>query len=51
MFKYRPPLLGGADATVIVVAEPIGIIKFATFDRRHFGLARPGHTAGSTTRS
>lgn len=37
--------LGGTDASLIAVAERLGITRIATLDRRHFGVVRPNHTA------
>jgi hypothetical protein len=34
---------GTADASVIAVAERLGVIEIATIDRRHFTVVRPRH--------
>lgn len=34
--------LGGTDASVIAIAERLGVTKVATLDRRHFGPIRIG---------
>jgi predicted nucleic acid-binding protein len=33
--------LGGTDASVIAIAERLGVTKVATLDRRHFGTIQP----------
>ena len=38
--------LGGTDASVIAIAERLGVTKVATLDRRHFGPIQPSHTEG-----
>ncbi|WP_419856420.1 type II toxin-antitoxin system VapC family toxin [Candidatus Poriferisodalis sp.] len=35
--------LGTVDASVIVLAERLGVTTVATLDRRHFGIVRPNH--------
>ena len=35
--------LGGADASVVAIAERLGETMIATLDRRHFGVVRPAH--------
>jgi len=35
--------LGLVDASVIAVAERIGVTQIATLDRRHFSVVRPVH--------
>ena len=37
--------LGGTDASLIVIAERLGVTRIATLDRRHFGVVRPSHAA------
>jgi predicted nucleic acid-binding protein len=37
--------LGTTDATVIALAERMGITEIATLDRRHFTVVRPAHTS------
>jgi hypothetical protein len=39
------PEIGFVDATVVAVAERLGIRRLATTDRRHFGRVRPRHAA------
>lgn len=40
---YGDMPLGGVDASVVAVAERLGIRTVATLDRRHFGVVRPRH--------
>ncbi|MDQ2738090.1 MAG: VapC toxin family PIN domain ribonuclease, partial [Actinomycetota bacterium] len=40
--------LGAVDATVIAVAERLGITEIATLDRRHFSVVRPAHVEAFT---
>jgi predicted nucleic acid-binding protein len=40
---YASMPLGGADASVIALAERHGAIRIATLDRRHFTVVRPRH--------
>ncbi len=35
--------LGLVDASVVAVAERLGIAQIATLDRRHFSVVRPAH--------
>ena len=35
--------LGGVDASVVAVAERLGLAEIATVDRRHFRVVRPRH--------
>ncbi len=44
--QYADLPLGGADASIIAVAERLGINEVATLDRRHFSVVRPNHTSG-----
>ncbi|MFE2108817.1 type II toxin-antitoxin system VapC family toxin [Kitasatospora sp. NPDC059463] len=37
--------LGAADASVVAVAERLGLTEIATLDRRHFSVVRPRHTS------
>lgn len=45
---YRDLPLGTVDASVVAVAERLGVSEVATLDRRHFGVVRPGHVAAFT---
>ncbi|WP_225978680.1 twitching motility protein PilT [Gandjariella thermophila] len=40
---YADLPLGAVDASVITVAERLGISRVATLDRRHFTVVRPKH--------
>jgi hypothetical protein len=42
--RYSDQRLGGVDASLIAVAERLGLTTIATLDRRHFGVVRPSHT-------
>jgi len=37
--------LGMVDASVVAVAERLGVTQIATLDRRHFSVVRPAHAA------
>jgi len=41
---YADLHLGGVDASILAVAERLGITEIATLDRRHFTVVRPRHT-------
>ncbi len=45
---YRDLPLGTVDASVIAVAERLGITDVATLDHRHFSLVRPRHVDAFT---
>lgn len=40
---YRDLPLGTVDASVVAVAERLGVVQLATLDRRHFTVVRPAH--------
>jgi predicted nucleic acid-binding protein len=40
----RYPEIGFVDASIVVIAERLGIEAIATTDRRHFQSVRPNHT-------
>jgi len=40
--------LGRTDASVIAIAERLGVTKVATLDRRHFGPIQPRQIEGFT---
>jgi hypothetical protein len=40
--------LGTTDASVIAVAERLGVTEIATLGHRHFRAVRPGHVASVT---
>jgi hypothetical protein len=46
--RYADLPLGTTDASVIAVAERLGVIEIATLDRRHFTVVRPGHVRALT---
>jgi len=46
--KYSNLPLGAADASVVAVAERLGIAELATLDRRHFSIVRPKHVTAFT---
>ena len=48
--KYADFPLGCADASVVAVAERLGIEEIATLDSRHFRAIRPAHTSAFTLR-
>jgi predicted nucleic acid-binding protein len=41
--QYADFPLGSADASVIAVAERLGVTKIATIDLRHFRAVKPAH--------
>jgi predicted nucleic acid-binding protein len=43
---YRDLPLGTVDASVVALAERLGLRDVATLDRRHFGVVRPMHVDG-----
>jgi len=40
---YADLLLGAVDASVVAIAERLGVKEIATLDRRHFSVVRPRH--------
>lgn len=40
---YADLPLGTTDATVVALAERVGVTEIATLDRRHFTVVRPRH--------
>lgn len=40
---YADPPLGTTDASVIALAERLGVREVATLDHRHFRVVRPSH--------
>lgn len=46
--QYDDLPLGTTDASVIAVAERLGVTEIATLDRRHFTAVRPRHTGSLT---
>lgn len=41
--RYADLGLGGADASLIAIAERLALTTIATLDRRHFTVVRPAH--------
>jgi predicted nucleic acid-binding protein len=41
--QYKDARLDPADASVVAIAERLGIVQIATIDRRDFSLIRPRH--------
>ncbi len=46
--EYADLPLGGVDASVVAVAERLGLHEIATLDRRHFSVVRPRHITAFT---
>lgn len=46
--RYQDLPLGTVDASVVTVAERLGIHEVATVDRRHFSIVRPCHIEAFT---
>jgi hypothetical protein len=46
--QYADLPLGGTDASLVAIAERLGVDTVATLDRRHFSVVRPKHTAAFT---
>lgn len=46
--QYADLPLGTTDASVIALAERLGISEVATLDRRHFTVVRPRHVTALT---
>jgi predicted nucleic acid-binding protein len=44
--KYAGLPLGAVDASVIAIAERLGVTQVATLDRRDFSVVRPRHAGG-----
>jgi predicted nucleic acid-binding protein len=43
MAAYLDTPIGFVDASIVAMAERLGVIRILTTDRRHFGLVRPRH--------
>ena len=43
--QYDNLPLGGSDASVVALAERLGVTTVMTLDRRHFSVVRPRHVA------
>jgi predicted nucleic acid-binding protein len=48
VLTYGDMPLGTTDATVIALAERMGVREIATLDRRHFSVVRPSHVEALT---
>lgn len=46
--QYADLPLGATDASVVAVAERLGVSEVATLDRRHFSVVRPSHVEALT---
>jgi len=46
--RYADLGLGGTDASLVALAERLGLTTLATFDHRHFTVVRPAHTPSFT---
>jgi uncharacterized protein len=46
--RYADMPLGAVDASVVAVAERLGVSEIATIDRRHFSVVRPRHVDAFT---
>lgn len=46
--RYADLPLGTTDASVIALAERLGVTEIATLDRRHFTVVRPRHVNALT---
>lgn len=43
VLRYQDLPLGTVDASVVAVAERLGVREVMTLDRRHFSVVRPLH--------
>lgn len=48
VLQYADMHLGKTDASVLAVAERLGVTEIATIDRRHFTAVRPRHVEAFT---
>jgi len=46
--RYADLPLGTTDASVVALAERLGVDELATLDRRHFSVVRPRHVEALT---
>jgi predicted nucleic acid-binding protein len=46
--QYADLPLGTVDASVVALAEQLGVAEIATLDRRHFSVVRPRHVDAFT---
>ena len=43
VWTYRDMPLGTTDASIVAIAERLGVTQIATLDHRHFGAVQPAH--------
>ncbi len=43
MRQYADSDIGFVDASIVAIAERLGVRRILTLDRRHFGIIRPRH--------
>jgi len=48
VLQYADLHLGTTDASIVAVAERLGVTEIATIDRRHFTAVRPRHVEAFT---
>ena len=48
VLQYGDLPLGTTDASVIAIAERLGVFEVATLDKRHFTVVRPDHVEALT---
>lgn len=48
VLQYGDMPLGTTDASVITIAERLGVTEVATLDKRHFTVVRPAHVGALT---
>lgn len=48
--QYADLRLGGVDASLVALAERLGITELVTIDKRHFTVVRPRHVSAFTLR-
>jgi predicted nucleic acid-binding protein len=48
MQMYADARIGFVDASVVAIAERLGVLRIYTLDRRHFGMVRPLHADAFT---
>ena len=46
--QYADMPLGAVDASVVAIAERLGVSEVVTLDRRHFSVVRPVHVGAFT---
>ena len=48
MDRYADARLGIVDASIVAIAERLGVVRVHTLDHRHFGSIRPTHVQAFT---